>query len=284
MRGIKITQSITDRQDASLGLYFKDVSKQPMISPEEEIELTKEIKKGNREAAEKLIKANLRFVISVAKQYQGKGLPLIDLIQEGNCGLIEASKKFDENRGFRFISYAVWWIRQSIIKAISDQCRTVRVPMSQVVCISKINKVSDKFEQIHGRRPLSEEIEKEVNLDSNKIDFTINSNNKTVSLDTPFNDEEAGCLLDVRANEDSTPADSGINKSDLTKEIEYVLSHLSYRDGDIIRMSFGIGMNPMPNEEIANRFGIGSERVRQIQHSAIKCIRKNYSKELEDLL
>ena len=284
MRGIKITQSITDRQDASLGLYFKDVSKQPMISPEEEIELTKEIKKGNREAAEKLIKANLRFVISVAKQYQGKGLPLIDLIQEGNCGLIEASKKFDENRGFRFISYAVWWIRQSIIKAISDQCRTVRVPMSQVVCISKINKVSDKFEQIHGRRPLSEEIEKEVNLDSNKIDFTINSNNKTVSLDTPFNDEEAGCLLDVLANEDSTPADSGINKSDLTKEIEYVLSHLSYRDGDIIRMSFGIGMNPMPNEEIANRFGIGSERVRQIQHSAIKCIRKNYSKELEDLL
>lgn len=284
MKSLKITPSITDRQDASLGLYFKDVSKQPMISPEEEIELTKEIKKGNDAAAEKLIRANLRFVISVAKQYQGKGLPLIDLIQEGNCGLIEASKKFDESRGFRFISYAVWWIRQSIMKAISDQCRTIRVPMSQVVSISKINKVSDKFEQIYGRRPSPEEIEDEVNLDASKINITLASNNKAVSLDSPFKDEEVSCLLDVLPNEDSVPADTDVSKNDITNGIEAILAKLPYRDRDIIRMSFGIGMTPMPNDEIANRFGIGGERVRQIQHSTLSYIKKNYADELKDLL
>ena len=255
-----------------------------MISPEEEIELTKEIKKGNDAAAEKLIRANLRFVISVAKQYQGKGLPLIDLIQEGNCGLIEASKKFDESRGFRFISYAVWWIRQSIMKAISDQCRTIRVPMSQVVSISKINKVSDKFEQIHGRRPSPEEIEDEVNLDASKINITLASNNKAVSLDSPFKDEEVSCLLDVLPNEDSVPADTDVSKNDITNGIEAILAKLPYRDRDIIRMSFGIGMTPMPNDEIANRFGIGGERVRQIQHSTLSYIKKNYADELKDLL
>lgn len=284
MKSLKITPSITDRQDASLGLYFKDVSKQPMISSEEEIELTREIKKGNNAAAEKLIKANLRFVISVAKQYQGKGLPLIDLIQEGNCGLIEACKKFDESRGFRFISYAVWWIRQSIIKAISEQCRTIRVPMSQVVNISKINRVSDKFEQLNGRRPSPEEIEEEVDLDASKISITLSSTNKAVSLDSPFKDEEVSCLLDVLPNEDSSPADSEISRSDLTNSIESILASLPYRDRDVIRMSFGIGMQPMPNDEIANRFGIGSERVRQIQHSVINFIRDNYSDKLRDLL
>lgn len=284
MKSLKITPSITDRQDASLGLYFKDVSKEPMISPEEEIELTREIKKGNSAAADKLIKANLRFVISVAKQYQGKGLPLIDLIQEGNCGLIEASKKFDESRGFRFISYAVWWVRQSIMKAISDQCRTVRVPMSQVVCISKINKASDKFEQLNGRRPSAEEIEEEVNLDASKINSTLASNNKVVSLDSPFKDEEVSCLLDVIPNEDTVPTDSEVSKDDVINSIESILLRLPYRDRDIIRMSFGIGMNPMPNDEIANRFGIGSERVRQIQHSTLSYIKKNYADELKDLL
>lgn len=284
MKSLKITPSITDRQDASLGLYFKDVSKQPMISPEEEIELTREIKKGNSAAAEKLVRANLRFVISVAKQYQGKGLPLIDLIQEGNCGLIEASKKFDEGRGFRFISYAVWWIRQSIMKAISDQCRTIRVPMSQVVSISKINKVSDKFEQIHGRRPSPEEIEEEVDLDASKINTTLASNNRAISLDSPFKDEEASCLLDVIPNEDSTPADVDVSKNDIINGIESVLEKLPYRDRDIIRMSFGIGMHPIPNDEIANRFGIGGERVRQIQHSTLSYIKKNYANELKDLL
>lgn len=284
MKSFKITQSITDRQDASLGLYFKDVSKQPMISPEEEIRLTKEIKKGNDKAVQELVNANLRFVISVAKQYQNKGLTLVDLIQEGNIGLIEAAKKFDETRGFRFISYAVWWIRQSIMKAISEQCRTIRVPMSQVVSISKINKVSDKFEQIHGRRPSPEEIEEEVDLDASKINTTLASNNRAISLDSPFKDEEASCLLDVIPNEDSTPADVDVSKNDIINGIESVLEKLPYRDRDIIRMSFGIGMHPMPNDEIANRFGIGGERVRQIQHSTLSYIKKNYSNELKDLL
>lgn len=284
MRGIKITQSITDRQDASLGLYFRDVSKQPMITQEEEIALTREVKKGNIRATNKLINANLRFVISVAKQYQGKGLPLIDLIQEGNCGLIEACKKFDETRGFRLISYAVWWIRQSIVKALSDHCRTVRVPMSQVTNISKINKASAKFEQLYGRRPSPEELESDTSIDASKINLILSSNTKSVSLDTPFNDTETGCLLDVVPNEDSDPTDQEACKNDISNSINTVLNSLSYRERDIIRMSFGIGMNPMPNDEIANRFGIGSERVRQIQHIAISKLKKDFSKYLYELL
>ena len=215
MKSFKITPSITDRQDASLGLYFRDVSKLPMISPEEEIELTKKIKNGDERAAEKLIKANLRFVISVAKQYQGKGLPLVDLIQEGNCGLIEASKKFDETRGFRFISYAVWWIRQSIMKAISDQCRTIRVPMSQVVCISKINKASERFEQKHGRKPSPEELEQDTNIEVSKINSTLAYNNKAMSLDSPFSDDDVSCLLDVIPNDNAILADTSTNREDL---------------------------------------------------------------------
>lgn len=284
MKSFKITPSITDRQDTSLGLYFKDVSKQPMISQEEEIRLTKEIKKGNTKAIKKLVNSNLRFVISVAKQYQGKGLSLVDLIQEGNCGLIEASKKFDETRGYRFISYAVWWIRQSIMKAISEQCRTIRLPMSQVVCVHKINKASEKFEQVNGRKPSLAELEEETNINASKINSTLASSGRAVSLESPLKDEDASCLLDVIPNEESTPADSIALENDYTNSIEFVLSKLPYRDRDILRMSFGIGMHPMPNEEIANRFGIGSERVRQIQHSAINYIRKNYLNELKELL
>lgn len=284
MKSFKITQSITDRQDASLGLYFKDVSKQPMISQEEEIRLTKEIKKGNTKAIKKLVNANLRFVISVAKQYQNKGLTLVDLIQEGNIGLIEAAKKFDETRGFRFISYAVWWIRQSIMKAISEQCRTIRLPMSQVVYAHKINKASEKFEQVNGRKPSLAELEEETNINASKINSTLASSGRAVSLESPLKDEDASCLLDVIPNEESTPADSIALENDVTNSVEFILSKLSYRDRDVLRMSFGIGMHPMPNEEIANRFGIGSERVRQIQHSAINYIRKNYLNELKELL
>ena len=273
MKSFKITQSITDRQDASLGLYFKDVSKQPMISPEEEIRLTKEIKKGNDKAVQELVNANLRFVISVAKQYQNKGLTLVDLIQEGNIGLIEAAKKFDETRGFRFISYAVWWIRQSIMKAISEQCRTIRVPMSQVVYINKINKATERFEQLNGRKPSLEELEEETKIEAS-----------AVSLESPLKDEEVSCLLDIIPDEGATPADSDATRNDLSNGIEAILAKLSYRDSDILRMSFGIGMQPMPNDEIANRFGIGTERVRQIQHSAINFIRKNYINDLKELL
>ena len=284
MKSFKITQSITDRKDASLGIYFKDVSKLSMITPEKEVELTKRIKLGDKAAANELVTANLRFVISVAKQYQNKGLDLVDLIQEGNIGMLEAAYKFDETRGYRFISYAVWWIRQSIMRAISEQCRTVRVPMSQIVNMSKINKMSEKFEQKNGRAPSMDEIEEETNLNRKKINMSLASTYRSVSLESPLRDEDVGCLLDVLPNDNSESTDTTALKSDLIIEIERILSKLSYREQDVLRMSFGIGVQAMSNDEIANRFGIGGERIRQIQHSAINHIRNKYKNELSELL
>lgn len=284
MKSFKITQSITDRKDASLGIYFKDVSKLSMITPEKEVELTRRIKLGDKAAANELVTANLRFVISVAKQYQNKGLDLVDLIQEGNIGMLEAAYKFDETRGYRFISYAVWWIRQSIMRAISEQCRTVRVPMSQIVNMSKINKMSDKFEQKNGRAPSMEEIEEETNLNRKKINMSLSSTYRSVSLESPLRDEDVSCLLDVLPNDNSESTDTTALKSDLIIEIEHILSKLSYREQDVLRMSFGIGVQAMSNDEIANRFGIGGERIRQIQHSAISYIRNKYKNELSELL
>ena len=284
MKSFKITQSITDRKDASLGIYFKDVSKLSMITPEKEVELTKRIKLGDKAAANELVTANLRFVISVAKQYQNKGLDLVDLIQEGNIGMLEAAYKFDETRGYRFISYAVWWIRQSIMRAISEQCRTVRVPMSQIVNMSKINKMSEKFEQKNGRTPSMEEIEEETNLNRKKINMSLASTYRSVSLESPLRDEDVGCLLDVLPNDNSESTDTTALKSDLIIEIERILSKLSYREQDVLRMSFGIGVQAMSNDEIASRFGIGGERVRQIQHSAINHIKNKYKNELSELL
>ena len=284
MKSFKITQSITDRKDASLGIYFKDVSKLSMITSEKEVELTKRIKLGDKAAANELVTANLRFVISVAKQYQNKGLDLVDLIQEGNIGMLEAAYKFDETRGYRFISYAVWWIRQSIMRAISEQCRTVRVPMSQIVNMSKINKMSEKFEQKNGRVPSMEEIEEETNLNKKKINMSLASTYRSVSLESPLRDEDVSCLLDVLPNDNSESTDTTALKSDLILEIERILSKLSYREQDVLRMSFGIGVQAMSNDEIANRFGIGGERVRQIQHSAINHIKNKYKNELSELL
>lgn len=284
MKSFKITQSITDRKDASLGIYFKDVSKLSMITPEKEIELTRRIKLGDKAAANELVTANLRFVISVAKQYQNKGLDLVDLIQEGNIGMLEAAYKFDETRGYRFISYAVWWIRQSIMRAISEQCRTVRVPMSQIVNMSKINKMSEKFEQKNGRVPSMEEIEEETNLNRKKINMSLASTYRSVSLESPLRDEDVSCLLDMLPNDNSESTDTTALKSDLILEIERILSKLSYREQDVLRMSFGIGVQAMSNDEIASRFGIGGERVRQIQHSAINHIKNKYKNELSELL
>lgn len=284
MRSFKISQSITDRQDASLNSYFKDVSRQPMISQKEEIELAKKIKEGNEAAVKKLVEANLRFVISVAKQYQNKGIPLVDLIQEGNIGLIESVYHFDETRGFKFISYAVWWIRQAIIKALSDQCRTIRVPTNQVICMNKINKAIEQFEQQHSRKPSTEELEELTNIDYDKICLAMSTMNRSISLESPIRDEDASRLLDIIPNDGAVSTDTEVSKSDLSKEIERILSKLSYRDRDILRMSFGIGMNPMTNDEIAKRFGIGSERVRQIQHSAINYLRAKYINDLKELL
>lgn len=285
MRPITIGQTITDRQDASLSIYFKDVSKQPMIDINEEIALARRIKEGDKQALDKLVKANLRFAISVAKQYQNKGLSLVDLIQEASFGLIEAAKKYDPDRGYKFISYAVWWIRQSIIRAISEQCRTVRVPMNQIANMNKINKAVDKFEKEHQRKPSNDELEEETSIESDKISLTMASIGKAISLDAPFStDEEAGCLLDILPNTNSINADRYVMEEATSKELEEVLLKLSCREGDILRMSFGLGMFPMTLEEIAIRFGIGAERVRQIQNEALNKIRENYSENLRGLL
>lgn len=284
MKSFKITQSITDRKDPSLGLYFKDVSRLPLIPQEKEIELAKRVQKGDKKAENELIKANLRFVISVAKSYQGKGLDLVDLIQEGNFGLLEASRRYNPDKGIKFISYAVWWIRQAIMRAISEQCRTVRVPMSQIVNMSKINKMSERFEQENGRAPSMDEIEERTNLNRKKINMSLASTYRSVSLESPLRDEDVSCLLDVLPNDNLEATDTIAVKSDLVSEIERIISKLSYREQDVLRMSFGIGVQIMSNDEIAGKFGIGSERVRQIQHSAIKYIRSNYKNELSELL
>lgn len=284
MRNLTIKQSITNRNDASINLYFKDVSKLPMISSEEEIELSKKIQNGDKLAESKLIKANLRFVISVAKQYQNKGLDLVDLIQEGNLGLIEGARRYNPDKGIKFISYAVWWIRQSILKAISDQCRTVRVPMGQIVNMNKISKASEKFEQEYGRNPSTVELEDLVNLDSKKIGLSFSSTYKSVSLESPFSNDENGNLLDIIPNTNADECDKGLYQNDLIKIMDKIISKLPCRDSDVIRLLYGIGTQQMTIDEIANRFGVGCERIRQIQHNAIKRLRTRYKKELLELL
>lgn len=284
MKNFKITQSITDRKDESLSLYFKDVSKLSMITPEEEIKLAKKIQKGDINAENQLVKANLRFVISVAKQYQNKGLDLVDLIQEGNCGLIESARRYDPTKGYKFISYAVWWIRQAIMKAISDQCRTVRVPMNQIANMSKISKVSEKFEQENGRTPSKDELESLTDLNSKKIDLSYLSTYRSISLETPLCGEDTSSLLDVIPNENAVNCDSNLIKSDLQREVDRIVTKLPPRESDIIRMYFGIDVQQMSNDEIANRFGIGTERVRQLVHSGIDRIKKRFKNNLLELL
>lgn len=284
MKNFKITQSITDRKDESLSLYFKDVSKLSMITPEEEIKLAKKIQKGDINAENQLVKANLRFVISVAKQYQNKGLDLVDLIQEGNLGLIKSARLYDPNKGYKFISYAVWWIRQSIMKAISDQCRTVRVPMNHITNMSKINKISEKFEQENGRVPSKEELENLTELDSKRIDLSYTSTYRSISLETPLRDDDASCLLDIIPNENIVNTDCNLIKSDLQREVDRIITKLPSRESDIIRMYFGIEVQKLSNEEIADRFGIGTERVRQLIHSGIDKLKKRFKNNLLELL
>lgn len=284
MKSFKITQSITDRQDASLSIFFKDVSRIPMIDVNKEIELSKRVQEGDMKAANELVKANLRFVISVAKQYQNNGLPLVDLIQEASLGIIEAAKRFDASKGFRFISYAVWWIRQSIIHALSDQCRTIRIPMNQIVTMNKINKATEKLSQELNRNPSAEEISNEINVNTDKINTTLSAINRSVSLDTPFNDDDVSCLLDVIPNENSESVDKELTKENLKTIVRNTLSKLSYREQDVLRMSFGIEMFPMQNDEIANKFGITSERVRQIINEALEKLRKRYGNILKELI
>jgi RNA polymerase primary sigma factor len=284
MKTFRITQSITNRQDESLTYYFRDISKEPLLTSEEEYRLSKLAKEGNINAINKLVKSNLRFVVSVAKQYQGNGLSLVDLIQEGNIGLIEGIKKFDPDKGFKLISYAVWWIRQSITLAISNKCRTVRVPWNRIVDLSKINKVSENFEKINHRSPSIEEIANELNCSEDKVSIALSSNNRSLSLDTPFKDEDAGCLLDIIPNKNSTLSDTHLVENSNNKVINQLLELLPYRESDVLRLSFGIDTEQLTLDEIGYRFGIGSERTRQIQNDAIRRLKTEHMNELKELI
>jgi RNA polymerase primary sigma factor len=273
MRQLKITKSITNRESASLDKYLQEIGKEELISVEEEVELAQRIKKGDQAALEKLTRANLRFVVSVAKQYQNQGLSLPDLINEGNLGLIKAAEKFDETRGFKFISYAVWWIRQSILQALAEQSRIVRLPLNQVGSLNKINKAYSKFEQEHERRPSPEELAEQLELPAEKVADTLRVSGRHVSVDAPFVDGEDNSLLDVLINNDSPNADRALIDESLSREIERSLATLTEREADIIRMFFGIASTEMTLEEIGEHFGLTRERVRQIKEKAIRRLR-----------
>jgi RNA polymerase primary sigma factor len=270
MRQLKITKSITNRESASLDKYLQEIGREELVSPEEEVELAQRIRKGDQEALEKLTRANLRFVVSVAKQYQNQGLSLPDLINEGNLGLIKAAEKFDETRGFKFISYAVWWIRQSILQALAEQSRIVRLPLNQVGSLNKINKALSKFEQENERQPSNEELSEMIDVPKDKISDTLRVSGRHVSVDAPFVEGEDNSLLDVLPTDDSPRADKGLVNESLNTEIERALSTLSDREREIIKSFFGIGCQEMPLEEIGERFGLTRERVRQIKEKAIR--------------
>ena len=274
MRQLKITKSITNRESESLEKYLQEIGREEMISVEEEVELAQRIKKGDRKALERLTRANLRFVVSVAKQYQNQGLSLPDLINEGNLGLIKAAEKFDETRGFKFISYAVWWIRQSILQAIAEQSRIVRLPLNQVGSVNKINRMLNKFEQENERRPSIEEISLETNLPEEKVDEAMSANTRHVSVDAPFTEGDEGSLLDVLVNDSSPMADRQLVIESLQAEIKQALRMLNERERNVIEAFFGIDGPEMTLEEIGTKYGLTRERVRQIKEKAIRRLRE----------
>ncbi|MDE6330328.1 MAG: RNA polymerase sigma factor RpoD/SigA [Muribaculaceae bacterium] len=284
MRQLKITKSITNRESASLDKYLQEIGREELISVQEEVELAQRIKKGDRKALEKLTRANLRFVVSVAKQYQNQGLSLPDLINEGNLGLIRAAQKFDETRGFKFISYAVWWIRQSILQALAEQSRIVRLPLNQVGSLNKITKELAKFEQEHERKPSSEELAERLDIPVEKIVDTMKVSGRSISVDAPFVEGEDNSLLDVLPNDDSPMADASLNQESLSKEVDRALKQLYDREREILKMFFGIGCQEMTLEEIGAKFDLTRERVRQIKEKAIRRLKGQKSKLLKSYL
>ena len=280
MRQLKITKSITNRESEALEKYLQEIAREELISVEEEVELAQRIRKGDRQALERLTKANLRFVVSVAKQYQNQGLSLPDLINEGNLGLMKAAEKFDETRGFKFISYAVWWIRQSILQAIAEQSRIVRMPLNQVGSVNKINRMLNKFEQENERRPSVDEISEQIDLPEEKVGEAMLANNRHVSVDAPFIDGEDNSLLDVLVNDDAPMADRQLVIESLRAEIDNVLKTLNERERRVIQAFYGIGEPEMTLEEIGNKYGLTRERVRQIKEKAIRRLRNNTKNEM----
>ena len=270
MRQLKIVKTITSRDGSSLDKYLQEIGRKELITVEEEAELAQRIHEGDEAALCKLVNANLRFVVSVANQYKNQGLSLPDLIDEGNLGLIKAAQKFDETRGFKFISYAVWWIRQSILQAIAEQSRTVRVPLNQVGAINIVNKAQTRFIQQHGRQATAEELAEELELPVEKIRETMSYNGHTTSVDAPFGDGEDNSLLDVLPDEDAPTTDSSLNQESLALEVNRALDQLNPRERDIIKMCYGIGCEEMTLEEIAEKINLTRERVRQIKEKGIR--------------
>ena len=275
MRQLKIIKSITNRESASLEKYLQEIGKEELLTVEEEVELAQQIRKGDRKALERLTKANLRFVVSVAKQYQNQGLTLPDLINEGNVGLIKAAEKFDETRGFKFISYAVWWIRQSILQAIAEQSRIVRLPLNHVGSVNKINKALNKFEQENERRPSVEEIAASTDIPEDKVDDALKANSRHVSVDAPFSDDDGGSMLDIMTDTNAPSVDKELLMESLREELRKVLGTLKERERLVIKDYYGIDTEEKTLEEIGSRYGLTRERVRQIREKAIRKLRNN---------
>jgi RNA polymerase primary sigma factor len=276
MRQLKITKSITNRESRSLDKYLQEIGKEELITAEEEVDLARKIKQGDQVALEKLTRANLRFVVSVAKQYQNQGLTLPDLINEGNLGLIKAAQRFDETRGFKFISYAVWWIRQSILQAIAEHSRIVRLPLNQVGSLNKLNKAFSKLEQEFEREPTEEELASILDLPEDKVKDSISISGRHISMDAPLISGEESTLYDVMENRDSPKADRSLIMESLQQEIERTLDTLSEREKEIIKLYFGIGMNHgLTIDEIGEKFDLTRERVRQIKEKALKRLRQS---------
>jgi RNA polymerase primary sigma factor len=275
MRQLKITKSITNRESQSLEKYLQEIGKVDLLTPEEEVDLARRIKEGDQEALEKLTKANLRFVVSVAKQYQNQGLSLSDLINEGNLGLIKAAQRFDETRGFKFISYAVWWIRQSILQALAEQSRIVRLPLNKVGSLNKINRAFSELEQEYEREPSAEELADLLDISSDEVETTLGVAARHVSMDAPFVDGEDNSLLDVLENNKIPGTDTQLEYVEsLRGEIERSLGTLTERQCDVVKLYFGIGVeHPLSLEDIGERFGLTRERVRQIKDKAINKLR-----------
>jgi len=280
MRQLKITKSITNRESASLEKYLLEIGKEDLLTVEEEVHLAQRIRKDDRIALEKLVKANLRFVVSVAKQYQHQGLSLPDLINEGNVGLIKAAEKFDETKGFKFISYAVWWIRQSILQAIAEQSRIVRLPLNKIGTINKINKAFSKLEQEYQRSPSADEVSHLVELPEDKVVSTLNLSGRHLSVDAPFAEGEDNSLLDVMENKESPVADESLLNESLRKEIKRTLSILTDRERKVIESFYGIGRKEMSLEEIGASIGLSRERTRQIKEKAIRRLQRSTKNKL----
>lgn len=284
MRQLKINPSITTRDSKALDRYLQEIGREDLISVQDEVDLARRIREGDQKALDKLVRANLRFVVSVAKQYQNQGLSLPDLINEGNLGLIRAAQRFDETRGFKFISYAVWWVRQSILQALAEQSRIVRLPLNRVGSLNKINKERSKFEQEFERIPSAEELAERLDIPADKVADTMKVSGRHISVDAPFADGDENSLLDVLINDDTPTPDRVLNQESLSKEVDRALQQLDERERNIVKMFFGIGGQEMTLEEIGAKYDLTRERVRQIKEKAIRRLKSQKSRLLKSYL